>query len=886
MSQIETLLSGMQAPSDERMCAAGYALWMNWNGEKSAVVSQLMREYGGCSLAAGEEQEILFFFSSNVFLAAARIEVWSRFDATLLTIVIMPATLHMGGARNFRLDIADGMGKQSLSAPETFSIWIHPDASRAANSIPGLTLTEKPCPSGLAQAAWGLLQVDTRMPYTASLAWYAILRPLGNPLDKEFQNGWRSLFEKVEEILQRNKFRYTIHDFFLMFPLEHINQLTIWIQTYLELIAELKANNPGAYWPCVLAVVNKKGLTFNNDLPHKTGLDWNQLAADHPYMSFRNALILGPDFSLHEVRFALGNGPDDWCNVSLVSEEGGKPSPIPMLTPPSLALGSNPVCFYCGQRSHTLNECPTRILPDRNADTWRRVASLDFATMKEGIRSLDEAVKAKGLENVPEILAGDDAKAVMGRAVFDITHPCQLRCISRFWRTRGKGSGIDSELLETDAHPIWELLGNYAKTEDKGAFERSLQNLFPRFPRDFRFKTLLGFIALERGDTQKAALLWKDAETMAPAGLPQAWHLTLQGRVEECYGKINYAALLYDQAARACPQWTYPQYRKIVCQVKTGFTDTAIIQLSPLLELDANYFNMSILDSEMERGQIQVLTGLGVMWNKIEEQMKDEAPLLERLNKEISMWFTPDHPFASKAAERIKRLQEITRFHNYVPYMAALQGRIALERDMQQIVSRDSRDFRSQFKGYLDKLAYIQREAAWFPFPRVMVEFNKNYNQCAASLNWAMSSNLHTPEAFRRALIMSTEEEERIKNLENRLKFLRLIRDITLFFLTLAKTFFWLEAVGLLLVLVVLPLLLYYAQKTGTQWPLDALVGQQWQVQKAATLIISLASLAIAALRTVLRFEKIRDGLLEKARRADKEKQQKRREALARRKNK
>ena len=890
MPQLETLLSQMQAPPDVRMHADGYALWMSWQGELNPVVSQFITEYGGLTIESEEEQSLLFFFSTNVFLAAARLESWSRFDTTTLNAVIMPATLDVGGARIFQLGLAPELRTQAIGPPASFSVWVHPDAATAATSTPGISLSQQERPLGLAKVDWGLLHADPRMPYQAPIGWYSILRPLGNPLDKEFQNGWRNLFEEVEKILQRNKFRYTIHDFFLMFPLENPRQFRAWVNSYLELIAELKDSNPDAYWPCVLAVVNKRGLTFNNDLPHKVGLDWDQMAADHPYMSFRNALSLGDDFAVHEVRFATGNGPEDWSNVSLMEEDGQGAMSIPMLTPGSLALGEHPVCFYCGQRSHVLTDCPSRTFPERDKDIWRRVASLDFATMKDGVRNLDETIKTQGLAALPELLAQDDSTGVMGRAIFDIDHVFQLSSVGSMWRARGKvapsGSG---DLGEVDPHPIWDILQSYPDTEDKGAVERAIQGYMAKYPRDFRLKSLLGFVALERGDPLKAASLWKDAEGMAPAGFLQAWHLALQGRAAECFGKVAHALPLYDQALRACPNWLFPAYRKVVCQVKTGFADSALLQLAPLLNQDANFFNMAILDPEMERGQIQILTGLGSIWAVTESQMNEEAAVLQRLQKEIETWFTPDHPFAEKTAERIKRLQDLGKYHNYVPYKAAMQGRQAIEKDMQQIITKESREFRSKFKECLDKLAYIQREAAWFPFPRVMVEFNKNYNQCAASLNWAMQSNLHSPEAFRRALVMATEEEKRIEKLEKRLRLLRLIRDVTLFFLSMARTFFWLEVVGLLLVLVVLPLLLYYAQKTGAQWPITTLAGQQWQVQKAATFIISFLALGIAVLRTVLRFEKIRDALLEKARKAEKARQAQRKaqmEAAAAARNK
>lgn len=864
MATFSLLLDQMTPPADTQMQAEGYAVWMVWEGELNQVVPQAMQDYGGLLLAKEPAQALWFFFSSDVFLASARLETWAKFNTLPVSLSVMPVTLLAGSGRRLALELDPAIKAQEAAAPRNFQVWIHQSAVAAAVSTPGITLEETALPAGM-HGTWSVLHADSRLPYQASLGWYALLRPLGNPLDKTFQAGWRGLFEEVESILQRNKFRYTIHDFFLLFPLENLRQFKSWVNDYLTLIARLKEETPGKYWPCALAVVDKKGMSFNNELPKKIPLDWSQLSADYPHMNFRNALLLGEGFATHEVRFAAGSTPDDWCNVSLAEEgKSGAPS-LPLLVPGSLVLGPHPQCFYCGQRGHELIACPTRRFPASAKDVWRRVAVMDMQTMKEGVRALDEAVTVQGLEALPGLAAQDSPVGIMTRALYDIASPSQLREVNRFWRTRGKLPPAAGDLTPEDNNPIWDLLSGFADS-DKLALEKSLQTLALRFPRDFRIRSLQGFTALERGDPQRASLYWKEAEGLCPAGFLQAWHMVLQGRAAEYTNRFSQAILCYDQALRACPQWLDPAYRKIVCQVKTGFADQALTALFALLQQDANYFNRALLDPEMERGQIQILSGLGTAWAVTESRMQEERPLLERLRSELASWFTPEHPFAAQAAERILRLQDMIKFHNYVPYQAAIQGRIGLERDMQQLVGRESREFRSRFKGYLEKLSHIRDEAAWFPFPRIMVEFNKNYNQCALSLNWAMRTNLTMADAFRRAQVIAVAEEERIAKLEKRLRFLRLIRDTTLFSLTLLRTFFWLEIAGLLLVLVALPLLIFYGERSGADWGLQALVGQRAGVQKAATFIVSFLALGIALLRTVLRFERVRDNVLEKAR--------------------
>jgi hypothetical protein len=201
--------------------------------------------------------------------------------------------------------------------------------------------------------------------------------------------------------------------------------------------------------------------------------------------------------------------------------------------------------------------------------------------MKEGVKSLDESIKSGGMETLPALLAEDNVPGIMGRAIFDIDHPFQLRNITLAWRARNKPTPSGSaDIIDMDPHSIWDLLASYPESDDKFALERAVQGLFGRYPRDFRLKSLLGFMAYEREDYTKASQLWKDAETMAPAGFVQAWHIALQARVAECTGKINYDAMpLYDAATRACPSWAYPAYRKIVCQIKTGFADSALLQM-------------------------------------------------------------------------------------------------------------------------------------------------------------------------------------------------------------------------------------------------------------------------------------------------------------------
>jgi hypothetical protein len=224
----------------------------------------------------------------------------------------------------------------------------------------------------------------------------------------------------------------------------------------------------------------------------------------------------------------------------------------------------------------------------------------------------------------------------------------------------------------------------------------------------------------------------------------------------------------------------------------------------------------------------------------------------------------PENSFAGDVAERIQKLLRRAATKNYVTFQMVVTGRAQIERDIQNHVLEEGREYKNRFRVFNSRLKTIHDESAWFPFPRALVEFNKNYNQGAANVNWALTANFHSPESFRKAQTLVEKETERLEKLENRLKFLRIVRDSTLFVLSMMETFLWLEIIGIIVIFVVMPLVLLYGDRIGLDFTVGALSKDRWQVQKALFFLITVLSVGLAGLRTILRFERVRDAILVK----------------------
>ncbi len=845
------------------MVTNGFAIWLVWQGELHPAVVQTLHDYGGMQVVAERDQALWFFFSTDAFLALARLAVWSKFNDLNLFSQLASAKLLFGYKRELAIAIDHYLEGQSAFVSKGFEIWIHPKAKEKAVGIPGLLFEPIRGQTGLAPAEWLTMAVDSRMPHQSSLGWFVVLKPLGSPLDKSFQVGWRAFFAQLEEILTRLKCKFIIHDFYLMFPINGLRQLRMWCRELLLLMARLKEEQPELYWPCVVAISDRKGLTFNNDLPNRMRLDWDQLVPGFPHMSYRNAYLLGDTFVVHDVRFSVDNSSvNDWCNISLSAEGDCSLGLVPVEIAGSLMAGSKPYCFYCGLRSHEPADCPSRMLPALDKGAWSDVALLDFEAINEGFRAIEVQVAANVVEAFDTLLQDAGGGGILTRAIFSINSASQIRMLHTMWLTRGADypAGLENTGPKDDS-PLWALMSMFF-ARDYVALDKELGDLTFKAPRDFRVRTLHGFVALERGDYARAMTLWKEAEGVASSPLLQAYHKFLQGRLMEVQGRYQSANDFFRQVARLTPAWTDAMYRQGVCQVKMGFAEQAVEFFSTLIDRDPHFFNRVLLDPELDRGHIQLLTALYIPWQDAESKAESEIAALQRLKEEIHEWFSGDHDYAQATMARIERLSALTKINNYVSFASLSRGRDKLERDLHVRVNLETRVLKGRFKGHKDRLSYIRDEAAWFPFPRVLVDFNKDYNLCAENLNWALQSQIGLPETFKKASIIAEVEEKRLERLEGKLRFLRIVRDSTLFVLILGKTFFWLELLCLLLVLVGVPLAIYYGERAGVDWLTGLLVREKWEVQKGLILILSIMALAIAALRTTLVFDNKRIQIL------------------------
>nr|WP_279593520.1 tetratricopeptide repeat protein [Pseudodesulfovibrio sp. S3-i] len=846
------------------MVASGFGIWVAWKGELHNSIDNTLQEYGALCVARDTDQALWYCNTAEVFRAIARLQVWARVNPMQVFCQLVPLTFLVGYDLEYTVSLSVELDRQNTGTPSGFEVVVHPKLKDEIKSVQGLTTEPLGGVEGLANVEWLRLVADQALDYESFRKWYFIIKPLGRMSDKESILGWRDFSADIIELLQKLGLKYIsdVKEGALLFPLDNFRLLRSFSMEIMGLIKENKENPDKKNWPIVMVAMPQGNLHFTADLSKKVELDWNRMSADYPHVRFMDGFLLSPWFRMNETRYGTNQvSLDSWCTISLKEGEEGMGYGTMQVALPNAMVGEDGAeCFYCGLKNHSPKQCPSKHIATLQPQVWNLLARANVQDFSEGFAGIDADVSADNfVTDIARLMESKDSlKSILARAVFEINFPAQLRTQKLVWRSRSKewDEGF-KQLAPQEGESIWDALA-LIENGDLEKAEHVLKEAQLKSPRSYQPHALWGFWHMEMGDKNQALFHWQEAERTSYTPLQQGCMAYLQARLMEVGGDYKDAINLYKHANTLSPTWVQPVYRQAVCMVKMGFSGQAMDILFDLISRDPHVFNRILVDPEMDRGRVQLMNALWEKWASAEEAVENTRAEVDQLTDDISKRFDENHNYFETASEELDRLKQLGTTSNYVAYYQLLRGAEKFQATLNLEVKREIKRINSNIEHLSDRVRDIQKEAAWFPFPKLLLEFNKEFNFCVDKINWIKTQRLQEADNFRKSLRFVEEIGEHIDSLQSRLVTLRIIRDSTLFVLMLGRNFIWLEIIGLGLLLVGLPSLIYFTRDIQGNYFLDMIndPGQRWEISKGLVIILSICSVALAAVKSALTFDK------------------------------
>ncbi|MBR4742427.1 MAG: hypothetical protein IK079_05990, partial [Desulfovibrio sp.] len=506
------------------------------------------------------------------------------------------------------------------------------------------------------------------------------------------------------------------------------------------------------------------------------------------------------------------------------------------------------------------------------------MANIDLYSMNGSFQKMEKIFEEHGANAYSEILDKEDEGAFMLRAILDITKYCQLRNVHRIWLYRLKDPDLEDRRHERDESYGWEIINNL-KTyheSDLYQFNKKLLEIVDEHPRDPKLQTALGFLAIEKQDYETASQSFLRA-AMLTSNVPlEAWNEFLAARTDEVQGSFANAIQQYHQVARILPDPIECRYRALVCRVKMGFAEQTIDEMLELIKLYPELFNRFLIDPGLERGRVLILSTLHGVWIEAEQYATAEQQRLKELRNKFDAWFPPDegHLFRSTFNSKLESVESLGEVKNYIAYLKIIEQRPILEEELNSNIEKIVDELRNRYKAYLNDLQIVRDEFSWFPFPVAMRDFGRSFNDAAEILNWAYSHDFNDVNIYKEASGRLKDLGALRKDLRMRLHSLQLVRDGTLFAMTMGKTFFITEIVGLVLSFIFLCVVFFFGSSLHLEWLSNMISANKISILEVLVVVITVMALGIAALRTTLVFDSRRDALVAKAKKKREQDQQ------------
>ena len=538
-------------------------------------------------------------------------------------------------------------------------------------------------------------------------------------------------------------------------------------------------------------------------------VDWEEIKPGNIYVSFSAYKTIGDSDTVSIFPKPDEKRPQAFYKLNLDNQQ--KEDHYLFLYQDSLAQGKNPPCFYCGDRRHSTDRCPSKQI----TGLTQCLKDLGYLPLEEINKLFFNYLTKTGLNFDAD--AGPSNKSVRPSqwaqyGFYELKTVFQLRLLRSIWNSREdswnrikekKNEGVKGGL-------IW-LGQDCIRVSNHDQAENILSKAMEKHPYDYRVHCAMGFLNVEKKDFSRAKNFFNKARENAETRPQKIFTLFLLMRL---YEMTNDRAKAEDHLRKILyldPYCYEAVYQDIIFQFRLQKSAEALRRLIKLIKNKNEYYIISIIDPELAEYSKIIHPEIKNLLDEARTEAKHIREQAEVEVKNLERHLTQEEKERSNPQALWARIEELSKIDSYFSYTDIIQhsGSI-LNIGRRFLEGRRTRLLRvlNKLKPRIENcLIFVNN----FPNRNLIKNVSQRLQAIQATMNksWDIA-RASAPEKYKDAFTQANKVSKELKQIESELKRLDKIRQMILFITKFFKKSLIFQSANLIVAIFLFPIFAYY----------------------------------------------------------------------------
>lgn len=477
----------------------------------------------------------------------------------------------------------------------------------------------------------------------------------------------------------------------------------------------------------------------------------------------------------------------------------------------AMIQGDLPPCFYCGNRSHTAVQCPSK----RMTELTNSVNKLGYLPLEKINKLFYSCLNENMLTGGPHHGDGADPSSPSFwpyYSYYELRSVYQMRQLRAVWNAREEDwNKIKEGKGDTNHGGLVWIAQDCLRVSNLDQAESILKDSLSKEHDDYKAFCTMGFLQVEKDDLSQARSYFKKALDRCQTTPQRTLVLFLLSRVYQQQKDEARAEEMIRRILRYNPHCAEALYEDILLQFKKGKEAIGLHQLLKLVKKNRDYYIIALIDPELSRYRELIHPKIKIL---LEETRSDAFRIVEKAKEELAdlkRWLGNDEEETRDAEALLTKIEGLSKVDSYFSNLDILHYGTSLvgigHKTLEERKKKIGRILRELSERHERSSKYVRN----FPYRFLVTSLSQDLGDMQALIARKWDTDEPGDQVKFRDILQETEKLSReLSEIEGKLQRIEILRRLLLFLSKFLKKTLIFQSANLLIAVIIFPIITYY----------------------------------------------------------------------------